>query len=109
MNFEEFQNGFPIQPFYSLFFLQSYVLTSTLKNVDLNTPEDTKRCCGIANVGINGMKPADMAKTLLDKYKIYTVAIDGKGVKGCRITPNVYTTTAELDSLVKAIKEMAVS
>ena len=53
------------------------------------------------------MKPADMAKTLLDKYKVYTVAIDGKGVQGCRITPNVYTSTAELDQFVKALKEMA--
>ncbi len=92
-------------------YLQNYWTKQvrTLKNVNLNTPEDQTRCCGIANVGINGMKPSDMAKTLLDKYKIYTVAIDGKGVQGCRITPNVYTSTAELDSLVKAIKEMAVS
>lgn len=92
-------------------YLQNYWTKQVrnLKNVNVNTPDDQKRCCGIANVGINGMKPADMAKTLLDKYKIYTVAIDGKGVQGCRITPNVYTTTQELDSLVKAIKEMAVS
>ncbi len=92
-------------------YLQTYWTKQvrTLKNVNLNTPEDAQRCCGIANVGIQGMKPADMAKTLLDKYKIYTVAIDGKGVQGCRITPNVYTTIAELDSLVKAIKEMAAS
>jgi selenocysteine lyase/cysteine desulfurase len=52
------------------------------------------------------MKPADMADTLLKKYKIYTVAIDGKGVQGCRVTPNVYTTTGELDALVGALKEM---
>ncbi|MDZ4663541.1 MAG: aminotransferase class V-fold PLP-dependent enzyme [Bacteroidota bacterium] len=78
-----------------------------LKNIILNTPEDPERSCAIANVGIKGMKPADMAKTLLDKYKVYTVAIDGKGVQGCRITPNVYTSTAELDQFVKALKEMA--
>lgn len=53
------------------------------------------------------MKPALMAETLLKKYKIYTVAIDGKGVQGCRITPNVYTNVTELDELVKALKEMA--
>jgi selenocysteine lyase/cysteine desulfurase len=90
-------------------YLQNYWTKQvrTLKNVVLNTPEDPQRSCAIANIGIKGMKPADMAKTLLDKYKIYTVAIDGKGVQGCRITPNVYTTTAELDSFVKALKEMA--
>ena len=78
-----------------------------VKNILVNTPADPARACGIANVGIKTMKPADMAKTLLDKYKVWTVAIDGQGVQGCRITPNVYTTTAELDVFVKALTEMA--
>lgn len=76
------------------------------KNIVLNTPADPARSCGIANVGIKDMKPADMSKTLLDKYKIWTVAIDGQGVQGCRITPNVYTTTTELDVFVKALQEL---
>jgi len=76
------------------------------KNIILNTPEDPTRSCAIANVGIKNMKAGDMAETLLKKYKIYTVAIDNKGVVGCRITPNVFTTTDELDALVNALKEM---
>lgn len=89
-------------------FLQNYWTSKVrgLPHVILNTPTDTTRSCGIANVGIRGIKPADLAKTLLDKYKIYTVAIDGAGVHGCRITPNIYTTTVELDVLVNAIKDM---
>ncbi len=89
-------------------FIQNY-WTSRVRNVGnvvVNTPADPARSCGIANVGIKTMKPADMAKTLLDKYKIWTVAIDGQGVQGCRITPNVYTTTAELDVFVRALTEM---
>jgi selenocysteine lyase/cysteine desulfurase len=78
----------------------------TLPGVIVNTPEDPTRSCGIANVGIKGMKPADLASTLLKKYGIYTVAIDGAGVQGCRITPNVYTTLQDLDVLVKAVKEL---
>lgn len=90
-------------------YLQNYWTSKVRsnKNIVLNTPEDPKRSCGIANVGIQNMAPADMAKTLLSKYKIWTVAIDGQGVRGCRITPNVYTTTAELDAFVKALTEMA--
>ena len=61
----------------------------------------------IANVGIATMKPGALAETLLKKYKIYTVAIDGANVHGCRITPNVYTTTEELDTFVKAILDLA--
>ena len=53
------------------------------------------------------MNPSLLAETLLKKYGIYTVAIDGANVHGCRITPNVFTTIAELDVLVKALKELA--
>jgi selenocysteine lyase/cysteine desulfurase len=77
-----------------------------IKGVIVNTPMEAHRSCGIANVGIEGMKPGDMAKTLMDKYRIWTVGINGP-VYGCRITPNVYTTTKELDVFVQALKEMA--
>ena len=89
-------------------YLQNYWTSKVrhLPNLLLFTPEDTSRSCGIANVGVKHMKPSDMAKELLEKYKIYTVAIDTAGVHGCRITPNVYTTTGELDALVNALKEM---
>ena len=78
-----------------------------VKNVVINTPKEPHRSCGIANVGVNTMKPHDLAKTLLDEFKIWTVAIDYANVKGCRITPNVYTTTEELDHFVDAIKTLA--
>jgi selenocysteine lyase/cysteine desulfurase len=78
-----------------------------IPNVVVNTPADPARACGIANVGIVHMKPALLAETLMKKYRIYTVAIDYANVHGCRITPNVYTSTAELDVLVRALKELA--
>lgn len=89
-------------------YLQNYWTSRVreLPNVVLNTPADPARSCGIANVGIKEMKPGDLSNTLFQKYKIYTAAIDGAGVHGCRITPNVYTTTAELDVLVKALTEI---
>lgn len=89
-------------------YLQNYWTSKVreLPNVVLNTPADPARSCGIANVGIKDMKPGDLSNTLFQKYKIYTAAIDGAGVHGCRITPNVYTTTAELDVLVKALTEI---
>jgi selenocysteine lyase/cysteine desulfurase len=89
-------------------YLQQYWTSRVrnLPNVVLNTPADPARACGIANVGIRGMKPALLAETLLKKYGIFTVAIDYANVQGCRITPNVYTSTSELDALVEALKEM---
>ena len=77
------------------------------KNIVVNTPEEEHRSCGIANIGVKGLKPADLAKTLLKEFAIWTVAIDYANVKGCRITPNVYTTTAELDLFIAAMKSIA--
>ncbi|MBL7874189.1 MAG: aminotransferase class V-fold PLP-dependent enzyme [Cyclobacteriaceae bacterium] len=89
-------------------YLQNY-WTSRVRNlshIQVNTPEDPKRYCGIGNVGVKGMKPQELAETLLKKFKIYTVAIDGAGVHGCRITPNLYTTTKELDVFVESLKAL---
>lgn len=79
----------------------------SVPNIVINTPADPSRSCGIANVGIKTMKPGDLADQLMKKYQIYTVAIDGAGVHGCRITPNIYTTPAELDVFIGALKELA--
>ncbi|HSF46077.1 MAG TPA: aminotransferase class V-fold PLP-dependent enzyme [Chitinophagaceae bacterium] len=89
-------------------YLQNYWTSKVreLPHVILNTPADPARACAIATVGIKGIKPADLATTFFDKYKIFTVGIDGSGVNGCRITPNVYTSTDELDVLVNALKEL---
>jgi selenocysteine lyase/cysteine desulfurase len=90
-------------------YLQNYWTKKVrpMKHIILNTPEDPSRSCGIANVGVVNIKPGDLAKLLLEKYKIWTVAIDGANVHGCRITPNIYTTPAELDVFVKALSELA--
>ena len=91
-------------------FLQQYWTKQVrgVPNVVLNTPSDPKRSCAIANVGIAGMKPADLAKSLLERYKVWTVAIDSDAanVHGVRVTPQLFTTPAELDALVKALKEL---
>ena len=90
-------------------FLQEYWSSKVRNhpNIVVNTPLESHKSCGIANVGIKSMKPADLAKRLMDDYKIFTVAIDYANVQGCRISPNVFTTIAELDVFVSALKEMA--
>jgi selenocysteine lyase/cysteine desulfurase len=79
----------------------------SIENVIVNTPEDLNRSCGIGNVGLSNMSPSVMSKVLFEKYKIFTVAIDYANVKGCRISPNIFTTTYELDQFVIAVQEMA--
>ncbi len=90
-------------------FIQNYWTSKVrgMKRVVLNTPEAAERSCAIANVGIEGMKPSEMVTTLFDKYKIWTADIDRIGVQGCRISPNIYTSTKELDVFVNALREMS--
>ena len=90
-------------------YLQHY-WTSKVRNIPkimVNTPADEKRVCGIANVGIEGIAPGDLATRLLKEHNVFTVAIDYANVHGCRISPNIYTTTEELDHFVSALKKMA--
>jgi selenocysteine lyase/cysteine desulfurase len=90
-------------------FLQRYWSDKlrNLNNVIVNTPIDIDRSCGIGNVGLTNMSPSKMEDLLFEKYKIFTVAIDYANVKGCRISPNIFTTTKELDSFVDAVKELS--
>lgn len=90
-------------------YLQRYWTTKVrgTPRVMVNTPSDPKRSCAIANVGVEGMKPADLAKTLFERYKVWTVAIDTANVHGVRVTPQVFTTPKELDVLVRALGEIA--
>ncbi|MEM9886786.1 MAG: aminotransferase class V-fold PLP-dependent enzyme [Bacteroidota bacterium] len=78
-----------------------------MPNVIVNTPAEQARHCAIGNVGIKNIPPKELSKILLERYRIWTVAINRPNVVGCRITPNIYTTTKELDVLVKALEELA--
>ena len=90
-------------------YLQNYWTKQVrgVRRIGLNTPSDPRRSCAIANVGVTGVAPRDLAKALLEKYRIWTVAIDTANVQGARITPHLFTATAELDALVRALKEIA--
>ena len=92
-----------------LHFLQRY-WTEQLRGVPgviVNTPADPARHGGIGNVGLEGWDPRELAKTLLEEHRIFTVGIDRPGVRGLRITPNLYTTLEELDTFVAVMKRLA--
>lgn len=90
-------------------FLQRYWTDQVrgARGITLNTPTDPARSCAIANVGVAGMTPGQLSQALMERFHIYTVAIDGRGVHGARITPHLFTTTGELDHLVRALRTLA--
>ncbi len=89
-----------------LHYLKNYWMEKVkgLPGVKLNTSLHPKWGCAIGNIGIEGKKPQELDDFLLDKFKVHTVAISWENINGVRVTPNVYTTTKNLDVLVDGIK-----
>jgi len=91
-----------------LFFLKKY-WTDQVKNlpgVIFYSPLEKNYSCGIANIGIQGMKGTEIEGALFKNRKVHTVAIEYEKVNGVRVTPNVYTSLDDLDELVAGIKEL---
>ncbi|MBU7576726.1 MAG: aminotransferase class V-fold PLP-dependent enzyme [Flavihumibacter sp.] len=78
-----------------------------LPGVELGTSLKPGFACAIGLVSVKNRKPAELDQFLFNKYKIHTVGIEWENIKGVRITPHVYTTTRQLDTLVQAITEFA--
>ncbi|MEP6700408.1 MAG: aminotransferase class V-fold PLP-dependent enzyme, partial [Bacteroidota bacterium] len=94
-----------------LHYLKNYWMEKVkdIPKVKLNTSMHPKWGCAIGNVGVEGKKPGELDSFLMDKYKIHAVAITWENIVGVRVTPNVYTTTANLDLLVEGITAFAKS
>lgn len=90
-----------------LHYLKNYWMEKVrqLPKVKLNTSLHPAWGCAIGNVAVEGKQPGELDSFLLDKYKVHTVGIVWENIKGVRITPNVYTTTKNLDVLVEGITE----
>lgn len=90
-------------------FLKDYWVNQVknIPGVHFFQPDGKHQACAIANIGLDGKKPGDIAAELFNKYKIHAVSIEWENIKGVRITPNVYTSLKELDKLVTAIQNIA--
>jgi selenocysteine lyase/cysteine desulfurase len=90
-----------------LLYLKNYWMSRVKEfpKVKLGTSMKAGLGCGIGLVSIEGKKPAELDNFLFEKYKIHTVGIEWENIKGVRITPNVYTTTRNLDVLVEGIEK----
>ena len=68
-----------------------------LPRVKILTPYDPAQSCGLASVTIEGMDPNKLVAYLWDKHRILVTPIVHKEFRCVRVTPNVYTTVAEID------------
>jgi selenocysteine lyase/cysteine desulfurase len=89
-----------------LLYLKNYWMNKVkdLPGVTLGTSLKPGFSCGIGLISLAGKKPSDIDNYLWHNYKLHISAIEVENIKGIRITPNVYTTTKQLDVLVDGIK-----
>ena len=78
------------------------------KNIILNTPLGQGQSFGIANVGVKSLQPSELADELFDEHDIFTVPIDDdRGIRGIRVSPNLYSTTEDIDKFIEAMLTIA--
>ena len=78
------------------------------KNIILNTPLGEGQSYGIANVGVKNLRPSELADKLFDDHNIFTVPIDDdRGIRGVRVSPNLYSTVEDIDKFIEAMLTIA--
>jgi selenocysteine lyase/cysteine desulfurase len=83
-----------------------------LPNVQILTPEDPAMYGAITSFRLRGRTSHEdnvaLAKTLLDKHRIFTVHRDGLASGSCiRVTPALATRMSDCDALATAIRSIA--
>ena len=73
---------------------------------------DPPQAWGVAAVNIEGIDVRDLAKFLMDKYRIIVVPLVGGAppnqvfdYQALRVSPNIYTTLEEIDTFIKGMEE----
>lgn len=78
-----------------------------LPGVHMFTPRDPRRYCALGAFGIDGMTGAEVVRRLMEEYRIFTVVRQTGEHEVVRVTPHLYTSAAEVDLLVSAIRALS--
>lgn len=77
---------------------------SEFPGVSVGTSLKPEYACALCLLQIEGQDPSKVHNYLQNKHYIHTSPVKWENISGVRITPNVYTTTKELDVLVEAVR-----
>jgi isopenicillin-N epimerase len=80
--------------------------------MEILTPQDPRLYCAITSFRLPGRTSAadnaQIAKDLLDRFRIFTVLRTGAASGACvRVTPAVFTSADEIQQLVHALEQIA--
>lgn len=74
--------------------------------VRLHTSLRPGKAWAVAMVEVEGVEPGKIYDELWTKHRIITSPTNWGGVKGIRVTPNVYTTLDEIDRFVEVMQQI---
>jgi selenocysteine lyase/cysteine desulfurase len=75
--------------------------------IKIHTSQLPQYSCGIGTFSIDGLTYSEVNMALSQKYKITVTPIGIDNINVIRVTPNMYTSLADLDYAVKCIREIA--
>jgi selenocysteine lyase/cysteine desulfurase len=78
----------------------------SLPRVKILTPYDPAQSCGLGSIAIDATEPGKVVSHLWDKHRIIATPISHPEFKCVRVTPNVYTTLAEIDRFGDAMEDI---
>ena len=92
-----------------LHYLKNYWMERVMDvpGVVLGTSPNPEWACALGIVGVKGKDASLLDQYLFNNYKIHTTTVNWENISGVRVTPNVYTSTRELDKLVTGIRKFA--
>ncbi len=94
-----------------LHYLKTYWCAAVVKNprVKLHISLKPEYSCALGTFSIDGLAPNDIVSRLFADYQIHTTGIVWENVSAVRVSPNVYTTTSDLDRFIEAVGKIAAS
>ncbi len=69
-----------------------------------HTSNDPAQSCAIGTMGFEGVDPAKLTAHLWDRARVIVTPIKHAEFNGIRVTPNVYTTLEEVDTLATELE-----
>jgi isopenicillin-N epimerase len=78
-----------------------------LPRVRIFTSRDPAQSCAIGTFGVDGVEPGAIVEHLWKTRRIIVTPIVHDEYRGIRVTPNVYTTLAEVDTFAEAVERIA--
>ncbi|HAW19469.1 MAG TPA: aminotransferase [Flavobacteriales bacterium] len=95
--------------FKRLHFLKQYWVerVKEVPGIEFWCPEDSEFSGALTTFSVKGKTARDIHDELWKKARIHTTTISHEGIDGVRVTPNVYTSIADLDRLIEVVNNMS--